>query len=80
MEKALIEALSNRYAEKAPEDRAHLNRAYADAMREVAKRFPYDNDVATLFAESLMDLMPWDYCTKEASRTTDGRCSGSHRR
>ena len=66
VEKALIEALAKRYAEKPPEDRSSLDRAYADAMRQVARRFPDDNDVATLFAESLMDLMPWDYWTKEA--------------
>ena len=66
VEKAMIEALSTRYAEKAPDDRSPLDRAYADAMREVVKRLPADNDAATLFAESLMDLMPWDYWTKQA--------------
>jgi hypothetical protein len=28
-------------------------------MREVAHRYPDDLDVQTLFAESLMDLHPW---------------------
>jgi tetratricopeptide (TPR) repeat protein len=66
VEKALIEAVSKRYAETAPADRAPLDHAYADAMRELVKQFPDDLDAATLFAESLMDLSPWDYWTKDA--------------
>jgi tetratricopeptide (TPR) repeat protein len=64
-ERALIEALSKRYAENPPDDRAPLDLAYANAMREVHRNFSEDLDVATLFAESLMDTMPWDYYTKD---------------
>ena len=60
-ERDLVAALSKRYAEKASADRAALDQAYAAAMRDVAKRYPDDVDVQALFAESLMDLMPWDY-------------------
>ena len=66
VERAYIDALSKRYAANPPADRAALDRAYADAMRELVKRYPDDLDAATLFAESLMDLSPWDYWTKEA--------------
>ena len=65
VEQALIEALSKRYAYPQPEDRAPLDRAYADAMREVWKRFPNDVDVGALFAEAMMDLRPWDQWTLE---------------
>lgn len=61
VEQALIDALLARYAEQPVADRSPLDRAYADAMREVATRFPDDLDVQTLFAEALMDTMPWDY-------------------
>ena len=61
VERALIEALATRYAEKPVADRASLDLAYANAMRGVALRFPDDLDVQTLFAEALMDTMPWDY-------------------
>lgn len=61
VERALVEALATRYAETPVENRASLDAAYADAMRDVAKRFPDDLDVQTLFAEALMDTMPWDY-------------------
>ena len=60
-EAALIRALSVRYVETAPEDRSALDRAYADAMRPVAARYPNDPDVQALFAEALMDTTPWDY-------------------
>jgi hypothetical protein len=59
-ERAYIDALAQRYSGK-PDDRAARDRAYADAMREVARRYPRDLDAATLFAEALMDLRPWNY-------------------
>ncbi|HMR32237.1 MAG TPA: hypothetical protein PKA13_15745 [Geminicoccaceae bacterium] len=58
-ERALIAAQARRHA--AGGDRAALDRAYADAMREVARQYPDDGDVGALFVEALMDLQPWDY-------------------
>jgi tetratricopeptide (TPR) repeat protein len=60
LERALIEALSSRYRDPQPENRAELDEAYAAAMRKVWKAFPKNADVATLCAEALMDLHPWD--------------------
>ena len=65
VEQALIEALSHRYANPQPEDRAPLDLAYANAMREVWQKFPKDQDVGALFAEAMMDLRPWDQWTPE---------------
>jgi tetratricopeptide (TPR) repeat protein len=59
-EQALVEALARRHAADPKAERAPLDRAYADAMREVVRRFPDDLDAATLFADSLMNLRPWD--------------------
>jgi tetratricopeptide (TPR) repeat protein len=59
-ERATIEALAKRHAVTPPADRTVLDRAYADAMREVSRRFPDDVDAATLFADSLMNLRPWN--------------------
>lgn len=67
-ERALIDALSRRYAQNPPADDAGkkaLERAYADAMRDVFRSFPDDTDIATLFAESMMNLRPWDLWTKD---------------
>jgi tetratricopeptide (TPR) repeat protein len=65
VERALIDALAKRYANPQPEDRSGLDRAYADAMREVWKKYPEDPDVGALFAESMMNLRPWDQWTPD---------------
>ncbi len=64
-EQALIEALSKRYERQAPTNRIPLDLAYASAMRNVAQRFPDDAVIASLFAEALMDLHPWDFWTRQ---------------
>ncbi|RYD80600.1 MAG: hypothetical protein EOP84_11860, partial [Verrucomicrobiaceae bacterium] len=65
-EQDYIEALSSRYEDEVRHDhRPKLDMAYANAMREVSKRYPDDLDAATLFAEALMDTMPWMYWTPE---------------
>jgi len=56
VERALIGALAKRYANPQPEDRSGLDRAYADAMREVWKEYPKDPDVGALFAEAMIEL------------------------
>ncbi len=65
VEQALITALGKRYANPQPEDRSGLDKAYADGMREVWKKYPNDADVGVLFAESMMDLSPWNQWTHE---------------
>jgi len=59
-EQALIEALAKRYTGDA-QHRQTNDKAYADAMREVRRRFPDDLDIAMLYVESMMDLRPWGY-------------------
>jgi tetratricopeptide (TPR) repeat protein len=46
-------------------DRTALDLAYSNAMGMVMRRFPDDLDAATLYAESLMMTMPWDYWTED---------------
>ena len=60
-EQALIAALELRYVQDPKADRAQLDVAYAAAMAKVAAQFPDDREVVVLYAESLMDLSPWDY-------------------
>lgn len=66
-EQALIAALATRYTDPSRlpipfsfEERAPLDRAYAEAMARVYTQFPDDADIAALYAESLMDCRPWD--------------------
>ncbi len=60
-EQQYIRALERRYGPAYEENRASLDKAYADAMRRVAYSDPHDLTAATLFAEALMDTSPWDY-------------------
>ena len=63
-EQALIDALAQRYSGRA-EDRRARDVAYADAMRKVHLQFPDDQDIAMLYVESVMDLRPWGYWTRD---------------
>ncbi|HEX2973665.1 MAG TPA: hypothetical protein VHP11_15125 [Tepidisphaeraceae bacterium] len=65
VEQALIDALAARYANPSPADRSGLDQAYAAAMGKVHQEYPDDPDVAVLYAESLMDLQPWDMWTND---------------
>lgn len=65
LEQGLIRAITRRYAWPVPEDRKPLDEAYAKAMEVVWHRFPNDADVGALFAESMMNLQPWDLWTQE---------------
>jgi len=60
-EQDLIDALAVRYDGDPATDREPLDLAYAEAMRQMHQKYPDDDDVAALFAESLMNTMPWDY-------------------
>jgi tetratricopeptide (TPR) repeat protein len=60
-ERAYIEAVAQRYEAVPSADRARLDRLYSHAMERVAKAYADDLDAATLYAESLMDLRPWNY-------------------
>lgn len=71
-EQALIEALAKRYAKNPQTDRKRLDEAYANAMGKLTRRFPKDDDIAVLYAESLMGLSPWDYWG-EGGRRPKGR-------
>ena len=64
-EQAYITALEKRYEPEHKDDRLALDKAFAAAMRELAKHYPDDLDAQTLFAESLMNTMPWDYWTRD---------------
>jgi tetratricopeptide (TPR) repeat protein len=66
-EKDYVLALSKRYVPEPPEDRTQIDSAYADAMRELSRRYPDDLNAATMFAEAVMDLHPWDYWLKDGT-------------
>lgn len=66
-EKELIKAMAARYVAEPVENRYALDSAYMLAMKTVHARYPEDVDIAALYAESLMDMHPWDLWDKEGN-------------
>jgi len=60
-ERDYIDALAVRYNGDPSTPREPLDLAYVDSMRALHQKYPYDDDAASLFAESMMNTMPWDY-------------------
>ena len=70
-EQAYISALSSRYDGNPKSNRDPLDIAYANAMEKLSKNFPDDNDAASLFAEALMNTMPWNYWAEDGDPKPD---------
>lgn len=66
-EKDLINALTYRYSKDTTIVRSVLDSSYAVAMRKVYNKYPKDVTIGALFAESLMNLHPWNLWTKEGT-------------
>jgi tetratricopeptide (TPR) repeat protein len=64
-ERDYIQALAKRYTDAPNPDYDRLEAAYHDAIREVYQSYPSDLDAATLFAESGMNLHPWQLYDRE---------------
>jgi tetratricopeptide (TPR) repeat protein len=65
VERAVIEAVCQRFADMQPVDRKPLDEAYAASMRAAWRSFPNDADVGALTAEALIDLRPWNQWTRD---------------
>ncbi|MFI6013221.1 hypothetical protein ACIBAG_31135 [Streptomyces sp. NPDC051243] len=73
VEKALIAALRARYPQaKAVEDCSVWNAPYADSMRAVYELAPDDPDIATLYADALMNLTPWELWDLRTGEPAEG--------
>jgi len=64
-EKAYIDALGRRYSADPKADKQKLAFSYKQAMGQLRTRYPDDLDAATLYAESAMNLRPWDLWSQE---------------
>jgi tetratricopeptide (TPR) repeat protein len=59
-ERTYVAAIGKRYASEDPKsDWLAFHRIYSEAMRAMVAKYPDDLDAATMFAESLMMLRPW---------------------
>ncbi|MEU8846607.1 hypothetical protein AB0C70_10285 [Streptomyces sp. NPDC048564] len=73
VEQALIGALRARYPQaKAVDDCSVWNAPYADRMRAVYELAPDDLDVATLAADALMNLTPWQLWDLRTGEPAEG--------
>lgn len=66
-EKALIETMGLRYVAEPPKDRLPLDIKYSEAMKVLYEQYPNDSEISTLYAESIMNLHPWDLYDKEGN-------------
>ena len=64
-ERAYVKALVTRYSSDPAADLKKLQVDYKDAMAALAKSYPSDLDAQVLYAESLMDLRPWQLWTRD---------------
>jgi tetratricopeptide (TPR) repeat protein len=70
-ERDMIDALAKRYTNDPKADLHKLQVEYSGAMRELSKKYADDPDIATLYAESLMDLRPWKFWTHDGKPVED---------
>jgi tetratricopeptide (TPR) repeat protein len=70
-EQDYITALSSRYNGKVGTNRNLLDRQYAESMEALSRKYPEDMDAASLFAESLMNTMPWNYWAEDGNPKPD---------
>lgn len=61
VELSLIEAAALRAVYPLPDDRTEIDLLYSQGMLKAWNRHQDDPDVATIYAESLMNMQPWDY-------------------
>ena len=68
-ERAYVDAIVKRYSIDPKADLKALAVQYRDAMRALIRQYPDDLDAATLYAESLMDLHPWQLWSSDGTPT-----------
>ena len=64
-ERDIINVLALRYSNDPNADLKKLAADYSRAMGALSKKYPNDLDLATLYAESMMDLRPWKFWSTE---------------
>lgn len=73
IEQALIRALQARYPQRdAIEDQAPWDKAFTGEMRKLFRAWPDDLEVRSVFAEAIMNEMPWQMWDLQTGRATEG--------
>jgi tetratricopeptide (TPR) repeat protein len=71
VEAALADALTARYSMDPSADPNALNQRYRAAMADVHRRFPDDPEVATMYADAMMNLRPWELWSLDGQPAPD---------
>lgn len=67
VERDLIDALGKRYSPTPVDDRDPFDRAWAEALSALTRKYPNDDDIAAIFGEAWMNTMPWNYWSDAAT-------------
>ena len=70
-EKDFILTLKSRYNGDVNSSRVPLDIAYAEAMEALSSKYSDDTDAASLYAEALMNTMPWNYWAEDGNPKPD---------
>jgi len=66
-EQDLIDVMSSRYTADPPENRYSLDSTYSKGLEILINKYPDDVNIAALYAESLMNMHPWDLWDKSGN-------------
>jgi tetratricopeptide (TPR) repeat protein len=71
LERDMIDAMAVRYVDPPAAERAHLDKAFAEAMGKLWAKYPKDTDIGFIYAESMMNKNPWDQWTRDGTPKAD---------
>jgi len=71
VERSLIEALHVRYDDETYPAREDRDAAYIEAMRNIYRGHPNDNDAGILLADAIMTSLRWSYWDDEEARSRE---------
>ncbi|KAJ5247096.1 TPR-like protein [Penicillium chermesinum] len=73
LEAAFVKAIQARYPDEVPvKTFEEWNASFAEEMKSVQRDFPQSLDVATIYADALMNLKPWQLWSLETGEPTEG--------
>lgn len=71
-EKDYIQALVQRYSSDSSVSAKQLATRYSQAMQKLTEKYPEDPDAAVLYAESLLDINPWNQWSFDGKNPLEG--------
>ncbi len=66
-EQDMIQAMATRYVRDPIDDRSALDSTFSQSMKVLHQKYPEDPEIAAIYAESIMNLHPWDLWDKQGN-------------